>query len=101
MKSIMQENKKICYICSKIGMGREQRGLEEHHIYGGHGRREISERYGMKVYLCPGHHQFGPDAVHKLPNEGWDLMLKQIGQERFEQVYPNLDFIKTFGKSYL
>lgn len=100
MKSILQENKKQCYICKKIfGFDYEQK-TEEHHIFPGNNRNN-SEKYGLKVYLCPNHHQFGEDAVHKMPNEGYDLLLKQIAQARFKQTYPDLDFLTIFGKSYL
>jgi hypothetical protein len=100
MKSILQENKKQCYICKKIfGFDYEQK-TEEHHIFPGNNRNN-SEKYGLKVYLCPNHHQFGEDAVHRMPNEGYDLLLKQIAQARFKQTYPDLDFLTIFGKSYL
>ena len=100
MKSIMQENKKQCYICKKIyGIDREQI-VEEHHVFPGNNRKN-SEKYGLKVWLCPNHHQFGPDAVHKMPNEGYDLLLKQIGQARFRQTYRDLNFMEIFGKNYL
>lgn len=102
MKSIMQENKGYCYICAKIyGNANARRDLAEHHIFEGNGRRKLSEKYGLKVYLCPEHHLFGEDAVHKLPNQGYDLLLKQIGQARFQQVHKDLDFIAIFGKNYL
>ncbi len=100
MKSILQENKKQCYICKKIfGVDYEQK-TEEHHIFPGNNRNN-SEKYGLKVYLCPNHHQFGEDAVQRMPNEGYDLLLKQIAQARFKQTYPDLDFLTIFGKSYL
>ena len=101
MKSIMQDDKSRCYICAKIYRRTTiQRGLEEHHIFPGNNRNN-SEKYGLKVYLCPEHHQFGEDAVHRNPNEGYDLLLKQIGQARFQQVHKDLDFIAIFGKNYL
>ncbi len=101
MKSIMQENKKQCYICKTIyGNNTEMDGREEHHIFPGNNRKN-SEKYGLKVWLCPNHHQFGEDAVHKMPNQGYDLLLKQIAQARFKQTYPNLDFLSIFGKNYL
>lgn len=101
MKSILQKNKKICYICQKIyGRSYEREDTEEHHIFPGNNRKN-SEKYGLKVYLCPECHQFGPEAVHKLPNQGYDLLLKQIGQAQFKQHYPELDFVQIFGQNYL
>ncbi len=101
MKSIIQLNKNYCYICrEQTGYIVERRGLEEHHIFGGP-NRILSEKYGLKVYLCPEHHQFGPDAVHKNPNYGHDYYLKQIGQQAFTERYPDLDFRAIFGKSFI
>ena len=97
MKSILQKEK-YCYICKRIGQGYAG-PLEEHHIFEG-SRRKNSEKYGLKVWLCPDHHQFGLDAVHKLPNEGWDLFLKQTAETRFTEEHPVLDFRSIFGKSY-
>ena len=84
----------------KTGQQIERRGLEEHHIFGGPNRK-LSEKYGLKVYLCPEHHQFGEDAVHKNPNTGYDYLLKQIGQDTFDRVYPYLDFRLIFGKRFV
>ena len=47
-KSILQKNKE-CYLCRRFYNLRTVRGLEEHHILYGRGRRELSERYGLKV----------------------------------------------------
>ena len=50
-KSILQSDKE-CYLCRKRYNLRTTRGLEEHHILFGRGRRELSEQYGLKVWLC-------------------------------------------------
>ena len=101
MKSILQKDRDYCFICHRTtGMKYIRTDLEEHHIIEG-SRRKLSEKYGLKVYLCPEHHQFGEDAVHRNPNQGYDLMLKQMAQEVFKQKHPELDFIGIFGKSYL
>ena len=101
MKSIIQQNRKVCYLCEKIyGRTYEREDLEEHHVFPGNNRKN-SEKYGLKVYLCPECHQFGPEAVHKMPNQGYDLLLKQIAQAKFKKMNPELDFISIFGKNYL
>ena len=101
MKSIIQPQKNYCYICTEeTGYKMERSGLEEHHIFGGPNRK-LSEKYGLKVYLCPSHHQFGPDAVHKNPNYGYDYYLKQLGQQAFAEHYPDLDFRMIFGKTFI
>ena len=58
-KSILQ-NDKECYLCRRMYNLRTTRGLEEHHILFGRGRRELSERYGLKVWLCHNHHNESP-----------------------------------------
>lgn len=50
-KSILQKDKE-CYLCRRFYNLRTVRGLEEHHILFGRGRRELSEQYGLKVWLC-------------------------------------------------
>ena len=101
MKSILQKNKDYCYLCSILnGDNSYKPDTEEHHIFPGNPNRKLSERYGLKVYLCIRHHRTGPDAVHKEPNRGNDLLLKQIGQQAFEKRYPFKDFRQVFGKNY-
>ena len=91
-KSILQKER-VCFFCgSRIG-------LEEHHVFGGTANRTLSEQYGLKVYLCPAHHLTGPDAVHR--NARIMDAVRKDGQEAFERSYPELDFRKVFGKSYL
>lgn len=101
MKSIIQRDKNYCFICERItGQKIERDGLEEHHIFSGSNRKN-SEKYGLKVYLCPEHHQFGEDAVHRNPNYGWDYELKQIAQKLFKEKFPHLDFKAIFGKNFV
>lgn len=71
--------------------------VHEHHIFYGHNRKK-SEKYGMKVYLCPRHHT-GDMGVHN-GNKTLDLTLKMIAQRKFEEVYKE-EFIEIFGKNYL
>ena len=66
-KSILQSDKE-CYLCRKRYNLRTTRGLEEHHILFGRGRRELSERYGLKVWLCHNHHNEPPLGVHFDPS---------------------------------
>ena len=91
LKSILQE-KKECFRC------RTAEGLHEHHIFGG-GRRELSEKYGLKVYLCGKHHNLSNEGVHF--NPAFDRALKKLAQRVFEHVYGHDMFMKIFGKNYL
>lgn len=71
-----------------------------HHIYGGFGRRDISEREGFIVPLTNSEHNFGAYAVHF--NRELDLMLKRYCQRAYEEMgHSREDFIKLIGKNYL
>lgn len=100
-KSIMQ-NKDIgqCYLCRLLHNDYSIKPVrEEHHIMGGTANRRLSEKYGLKVYLDPDHHLYGPEAVHK--NAEVADLLKKEAQKAFEKTYPDLDFMEIFGKNYL
>lgn len=96
MKSILQTQKK-CFLC-----GRTQ-GLDAHHIFGGPNRK-LSEKYGLKVWLC---NDFTPTHCHKLVHEGKHTgqlqeLLHKTGQEAFEKTHGNReDFMQIFGRNYL
>lgn len=49
MESVVQKQKQ-CLICKTT------KDLHEHHVFYGTGNRKVSERRGMKVYLCKYHH---------------------------------------------
>ena len=92
MKTIMQKEKE-CYVCESTC------NLQEHHILYGTANRKLSEKYGLKVWLCQEHHT-GGSGVHF--NKDLDLQLKKLAQERFEAVYgANTRFADVFGKNYL
>ena len=97
--SIMQRRDHTCYMCCRAGDWSIKKDLHEHHIFGGTANRTLSERYGLKVYLCPDHHLTGPDAVHR-NKEAMD-MLRREAQHAFEEAYPELDFAMIFGKNYV
>ena len=98
MKSILQEEKE-CYLSGRTDW------LEEHHIFYGQGRRKLSERYGLKVWLNHYWHNEPPSenclcgGVHF--NKELRRRLEREGQRAFEQKYPGLDFRKLFGRSYI
>ena len=72
--------------------------VEVHHIFEGRGRRKLSDKYGLTVYICRLCH----NEVHKYPNTGKDLQLKQLGQTYYEDHFGTREqFIKEFVKSYL
>lgn len=91
MKSIMQIGKE-CYICGSTYQ------LEEHHVFGGC-RRQTSEKYGLKVYLCRTHHQ--DPKIGVTYNAENMRKLQQEGQRAFERAHPDKNFLAVFGKNYL
>lgn len=104
MKSLMHKKDGTCYLCMKLENNYfEQRGLQEHHVVFGHygsGRR-LSEKFGLKVYLCVRHHlaDGGPDAAHR-SRASRELLCKDA-QRCFEKNYPELSFREIFGRNWL
>lgn len=97
-KSIMQEDKSICYLCGKEGG--YYNPLEEHHVIYGKGNRPLSEKYGLKVMLhavtC---HKHG-NGPHN--NAETRKKLCQDAQKAFEAKHGSReDFMRIFGKNYL
>ena len=84
MKSIIQDEK-VCFVCRSPY-------VEEHHVYYGSANRTLSEKYGLKVYLCHEHHT-GNTGAHF--NKKLDLKLKDIARKRFEEEYP-YNFTRLF-----
>ncbi len=91
MKSVIQKDKE-CYLCGNM------KDLENHHIFGGPNRK-LSERYGLKVYLCPRCHRDNKVGVHGNPQ--MMKMMHVIGQQAFERKYARSYFMQVFGKNYL
>lgn len=94
-KSILQKDKE-CYLCRRFYNLRTTRGLEEHHILFGRGRRELSERYGLKVWLCHDHHNEPPLGVHFDPAAR--RVLEQAAQFAFDNLHGPGSFAKVFGE---
>lgn len=93
-KSIIQEEKK-CFYCGTTY------GLEEHHCLNGNPNRALSEKYGLKVWLCHKCHNEPPDGVHF--NKYRMAWLKDYAQIKAMEYYGwSVDeFISKFGKNYL
>lgn len=93
MKSEFQSEKE-CYVCGTT------QNLHSHHIFSGYANRKLSEKYGMKVWLCGRHHNLSNDGVHF--NKELDLELKQMAQRYFEENHGGRKaFMQVFGRSYL
>ena len=91
MRSIVSTEKE-CYICGST------QWLELHHLYGASNRKK-STKYGLVVYLCHYCHNEPPNGVHY--NKKRMDWLRAEGQKKFIENYPDLDFLKIFGKSYI
>lgn len=111
MQSILRTEKGRCYICEELYQDFSAKQTEEHHIIFGYGQRELSERYGLKVYLCLWHHRLAAGR-DKYEREGCkdltavhrdiilDRWLKERAQRAFESFYPKLSFREVFGISF-
>lgn len=82
-----------CYVCGSPY-------VECHHIYGGVGRRPISDREGCWVYLCREHHQ-GRTGVHRDP--AMMRTLREDCERRWCAANGKTpdDFRKVFGVNYI
>ena len=106
MKSILQDKKdRRCYLCALVdGDNSEKLILQEHHIFEGTANRRNSEKYGMKVYLCPKHHVGDidgvSDAVHRPDLNNYGLVLKVVAEEVFCQTHRREEFRAIFGRSW-
>ena len=97
MKSIMQIPDGRCYLCEMLGDYSEKRTEVHHCIFGTSGRK-LSERYGLKVYLCPEHHRTGKQAVHN--NHLVAALLQDKAQAAFDNYFKSYDFFVKFGRNY-
>lgn len=89
--SIMTNDMNHCWVCGS-------NHVQWHHVIFGTANRRLSDYYGLIVPLCPFHHTESSEGVHF--NKEFDLYLKRIAQTKFEQAYPDLNFVEIFGKNY-
>lgn len=99
IKASIVERGYHCYLCQIMEDKWNFKDLQLHHIFHGTANRKLADQYGCYVYLCPEHHLYGEDAVHR--NNEVDVGLKKIAQVRFEQEYNHEKFMEVFGKNYL
>lgn len=92
-ESIMSGERE-CYLCGNPN-------VHKHHIYGGTGRRNIADREGCWVYLCPAHHNMSKHGVHF--DKALDDRLKQECQIvwMLNNDCGEREFAALFGRSYL
>lgn len=89
---IKLQHEKECLVCKSPY-------VEDHHVFFGRGKRQLSEKYGLKVWLCYRHHRDSKAGVHF--NKTLDTKIKQMAQREFEAEYTREQFIQIFGRNYL
>ncbi|MGN0481296.1 MAG: hypothetical protein ACI4EV_06975 [Lachnospiraceae bacterium] len=100
MKSIMHNKKdKTCYLCLMLHGDISPKQTQEHHCIFGTAGRAVSERLGLKVYLCLAHHTAGPEAVHNNAHNA--LILKMRAQEAYERTHSRDEWMAAVGRNYL
>lgn len=98
--SILHQKDGTCYLCIRLhGDYRCHPVTHEHHIYGGTANRRISEAAGLKVHLCPDHHETGSEAVHR--NQEYMRLIQQDGQKAYERTHTREEFMALIGRSFL
>ena len=86
--SLFSDNKNKCFFCPSTYK------LTWHEIFGGTNRKN-SMCYGLCLRMCLScHKQYQED---KSFNDHWH----KLGQEKFQEEYPDLDFISIFYRNYL
>lgn len=98
-KSILQDQScKQCFLCMLLEGDFREKPVQDHHVFYGSGRRQISEEQGFKVNLCLRHHIDGAEAVHQ--NRNYDRMLKRMCQQVYELDYSHEDFLGLFHEDF-
>lgn len=90
-KSILQSNR-ACWVCGNPN-------VVVHHVFEGTAHRRLSEKYGLKVYLCGRHHNASDEGVHF--NPVLDALLKKFAQQEFEKRHSHEEFMRIFKRNYL
>lgn len=93
MKSIIQPKKNKCFICGA------RQGLECHHVYSGFGLRELSDQYGLTVWLCRKCHNEDGVHQHRELCRALQARVQAIAMEHYG--WSREDFIRLFRKNYL
>lgn len=90
-RSILQDAKE-CWYCGTT------QNIECHHIIFGRGLRKISERLGLKVWLCADHHR-GAYSPHQ--RRDFDLRLRRAAQSIFVDTHSQEEWMEEVGRNYL
>lgn len=92
--SLFTEDLDHCIICGKSP-------VNKHEIFFGAKNRLNSIKYGLVIPLCTEehHNQVGCTGIHfdKELRKQWQIK----AQKKFQEAYPELDFLEIFGRNYL
>ena len=89
-----------CFLCMLLRGDHDTRAnLQEHHAMPGTANRKLSERCGLKVYLCLEHHTQGPEAIHN--NIRHQRLVQRKAQEAFEAKYSHEKWMEVFGRNFI
>lgn len=98
MKSILQTDTEVCWLCGRPAAGDP---LDKHHVFGGAYRKK-SERYGLTVWL---HHNvchiFGDKAVHQCAERNREMQKRAQVIAMATYGWSEDEFRTMFGRSYL
>lgn len=91
IKSIIATDFKVCYFCRRPKQ-------HIHHVMNGANKKK-SEKYGLMIPVCAICH----NRIHcgTSADELNMLKVKQLGQRKFEELYPRELWMQEFGKNYL
>ena len=91
MKSILQNDNEVCYLCKKYG------ATDTHHVCNGTANRKKSEEDGLKIRV----HRVCHNFIHT--HELTDLNLKAKAQRIWKDYYnkTDTDFIDRYGINYI
>ena len=94
MNSILQ-NEKRCYVCGGVN------NLALHHCIYSTGKRALSDKYGLTIWLCYKHHNGSDKGIHF--DKQLDLRIKQMAQQEcMAQNNMTMDqWMKIFRRNYL
>lgn len=83
---------RLCEVCHSNQL------VTNHHIFYGSGDRKKSDKYDCcQIDLCI----FCHERIHKHGDREFDLMLKKMAQQEFEEKYSREKFTNEFRRNYL
>lgn len=98
-QSILHLKDGTCYLCAKLhGNYRKYPVVHKHHVYPG-ALRQISEREGFTVYLCPDCHNMSQESVHG-DHKLMELIQRDC-QRKYEETHTRQQFMDIIGRNYL